>query len=576
MLEICKEIWLFFTYLFLFAKKIQLFNLWMPNLSLSYIASMKKIVIIFAFLSIVGNISFAQTPGCQWAERAGGTGHDGAFSVAVDASENSYVAGFFYSSSITFGSDTLTNAGLDDIFLAKFDANGNAVWARSAGGTGYDNVYSVVVDALGNVYITGCYGSPTIAFGFDTLSNVGLLDIFIVKYDADGNVVWAKNTGGSSNDVANSITIDLAGNLVVTGMFNSPAIIFGSDTLTNAGNDDVFLAKYDSSGNLLWAKRAGGTDSDQAYSIVMDVAGNVLLTGYFASPTITFGSDTLTSAGWVDIFLAKYNNIGDVVWGTSAGGTDFDGAVSLAVDTSGNAYFTGYFYSPIVVFGSDTLTNVSPPDLFIVKYDTNGDVVWAHSSGGTKSDIGMSVAVDAAGNACLTGTFESPEITFGSCTLTNFGSFDVLFVGYDSFGNVLWAESAGGTDYDAGRCILIDGYLTGWFESPTITFGPTTLSNAGTNSADIFLVKLSNITGSKLLKDPLNIHIYPNPASELITIDTPDPGQLFILNLNGQALIVRQVTEAKTIVDISALPSGINVMKVVGEKGVRVGKFIKQ
>ncbi|MFA5782356.1 MAG: SBBP repeat-containing protein, partial [Bacteroidales bacterium] len=469
---------------------------------------MKKAILIFAaisFLCFLSKISYAQTPDWLWAKSAEGMGSDYAYSIAVDASGNTYVAGYFNSPTLSFGSDTLTNTSTGgsgyDVFLAKYDANGNVLWTKSASGTIDDYAYSVAVDDSGNIYVAGFFESSTLSFGSTTLTNAGDCNIFLAKYDANGIVLWAKSAGGTYYDWAPSVAVDDSGNAYLTGCFYSPTITFGFTILTNAGSSDIFLAKYDANGNILWAKSAGGTDEEVAYSVAVDASGNTYLAGYFESLTLTFGSDTLTNVDRWDMFLAKYDATGNVLWAKSAGGTSYDVAYSVAVDTSGNTYVAGYFSSFTISFGSTTLTNVSVgyADIFLVKYDASGNVLWAKSAGGASEDEATSVSVDASGNTYLAGYFWSPTITFGSTTLTNVNVnnyTDIFLAKYDANGNVLWAKSAGGTNYDEAYSVAVDTpgntYVAGWFYSPTLIFGSTTLTNAG--GYDMFLAKLAAFT----------------------------------------------------------------------------------
>jgi hypothetical protein len=346
---------------------------------------MKKLYTIIMALVVSAN-TFAQAPNCLWAKSAGGTDVDYGRSVTTDASGNVYVMGYFYSPTITFGTTTLTNAGTtgySDMFIAKYDAAGNVLWAKSAVGIDSDRGYSVTTDASGNVYVTGSFDSPTITFGTTTLTNAGYTDIFIAKYDAAGNVLWAKSEGGTSYDEGYSVATDASGNVYVTGYFIS-SITFGTTTLSNAGEEDMFIAKYDAAGTVLWAKSEGGTSNDYFRSVSTDASGNVYVTGYFYSPTITFGTTTLTNAGGFDIFIAKYDAAGNVLWAKSAGGTDDDLGYSVTTDASGNVYVTGSFDSPTITFGTTTLTNAGSVDMFIAKYDGTGTGVGVDEMFGNK------------------------------------------------------------------------------------------------------------------------------------------------------------------------------------------------
>ena len=159
--------------------------------------------------------------------------------------------------------------------------------------------------------ITGRFESDSITFGTTTLSNVAYQDIFIVKYDALGNVLWAKSTGGTFDVYGVSISTDVSGNILVTGAFRSDSIAFGTTILTNTsvGTADIFIVKYDAFGNVLWAISEGGTNHDVGSGISTDISGNVMVTGFFDSPSITFGPTILTNAGVHDIFVAKLDGI---------------------------------------------------------------------------------------------------------------------------------------------------------------------------------------------------------------------------------------------------------------------------
>jgi hypothetical protein len=198
--------------------------------------------------------------------------------------------------------------------------------------------------------------------------------MFIVKYDTAGNVFWAHSEGGIYSEFSEGVAADAAGNVLVTGFFESPSITFGITVLTNAGSGvspDLFVVKYDGAGNVLWANSAGGTGDDAGRSIATDATGNVLVTGFFISPSITFGTTPLTTTGGFDIFIVKYAPAGNVLWANSAGGTEDDRGRGVATDAGGNVLVTGEFYSPSITFGTTVLTNAiaGDYDMFIAKLD---------------------------------------------------------------------------------------------------------------------------------------------------------------------------------------------------------------
>ncbi len=538
---------------------------------------MKKLytTLVIALISIN---SFGQAPNWVWAKNAVGTGQDVGNSIAVDATGNTFIAGRFDSPTITFGTITLTNSAYPDIFIAKYDANGNVIWAKSAGGTGYDEVNSIITDATGDVYITGYFRSSTMTFGTTTLTNnssIGYSDIFIAKYDANGNLVWAKSVGGTNNDYGSSIATDAIGNTYLTGAFQSPVITFGAMTLTNNGAYNIFIVKYDTNGNVVWAKSAGGTYDNSGKSIVTDAAGNTTITGYFSSPTITFGATTLTNGvifGDPDIFIAKYDTNGNVLWAKSASGNnDFAEGYSISNDASGNTIITGFFSSTIITFGTTTLTNNAgingSSDTFIAKYDTNGNMLWAKSAGGNSGDKGYSIATDAAGNSYLTGDFMSPTITFGTTTLTNNGGYDIFVAKYDTDGNVIWAKSAGGTGSDNGHSIATDAagntYIAGTFQSPTLTFGSTTLTNNG--SYDIFIAKLDGTTGIAEIENGETVLLAPNPTTSHTTItfnEAQKNTSIKVMNTLGECIQQLTTSNQQLTLDMSGYAKGVYFVKI--------------
>jgi hypothetical protein len=429
-----------------------------------------------------------------WARRAGGILSDEGYSIAVDASGNSYVSGYF-AGTATFGNGiTLTSTGQNDIFIAKYLSNGDLAWARRAGGTGIDQGNNISVDSTGNSYVIGYFEGTADFDNGVTLTSTGSYDIFVAKYTSNGNLEWARRTGGTGVDFGFGIDIDSAGHSYVTGYFNGTSTFGVGVTLTSSGPYDIFVAKYLSNGDLAWAKRAGGSRSDLARGISVDASGNSYVTGYFDG-AITFDSVvTLTSAGDYDIFVAKYLSNGDLAWAKRAGGADFQQSNGIDLDSAGNSYVTGYFFGTATFGDSVSLTSAGFPDIFIAKYTSNGDLAWAKRAGGIRNDQGSGISVDSAGNSYVTGFFNGTA-TFGTTTLTSAGGSDIFVAKYDSTGTVLWAKRAGGISGENGNGIGVDSagnsYVTGHFAG-TATFDDSiTLVSAG--SIDIFVSKFGDL-----------------------------------------------------------------------------------
>ena len=504
---------------------------------------MKKTFLLF-ILALCSLALFAQNEDWLWAKQAGGISGDKGYSIAVDAYGNSYITGYFRESA-TFGTTTLTSSSDygSDIFVAKMDINGNWLWAKQAGGTDYHGGYGIAVDANGNSYVTG-YFSGSATFGTTTLTSSGYDDIFVAKLDSSANWLWAKQAGGTSSDIGYGIAVDAYGNSYVTGYFKSSSCSFGTITLTSSGYEDIFVAKLDINGNWLWAKQAGGTSEDGGTSIAVDANGNSYVTGSFKE-SANFGTTTLTSSGSWDIFVAKIDHNGNWLWAKQAGGTDNDGGISIAVDDNGNSYVTGGFYGSSCSFSTITLINssIEYSDIFVAKIDYNGNWLWAKQAGGTGYDAGYGIAVDTNGNSYVTGEFDG-SATFGTTTFTSSGGSDIFVAKLDSNGNWLWAKQAGGTDDDYGKGIAVDNngnsYVTGYFWS-SATFGTTTLTSSSDYGSDIFVTKLGEVNSIDL-PDIISFNgirsIYPNPFNPLTTIDyeisMPADVKIEVYNNRGQ------------------------------------------
>jgi len=379
-----------------------------------------------------------------WVKQIGGIDGDAGLSITTDVIGYVYITGRFELSADFdpgFGTSNLISVGEYDIFILKLDPGGNFIWAKQMGGTDNDYVQSITTDVNGNIYSTGKF-QLTADFdpdsGTSNLISVGYSDIFIQKLDSDGNFLWAKQMGGWDDDAGLSIIIDVNGYVYTTGHFRGtvdfdPGI--GTSSLTSAGFGDIFIQKLDSNGNFLWAKQMGGTWSALGNSITTDAIGNVYTTGYFRE-NVDFdpgpGSSILSSAGDGDIFIQKLDPNGNFLWVKQMGGIDRDNGESITVDTNGNVYTTGYF-SGISDFdpgpGSSILSSAGDLDIFIQKLDPNGNFLWAKQMGGTDSDYGKSINIDAIGNVYTTGYFHGTgdfDPCAGMSSFTSVGISDIF------------------------------------------------------------------------------------------------------------------------------------------------------
>ena len=542
---------------------------------------MKCKLFIIALCSFYCIAALAQAPAWEWAKEGAGANYDQSLTVSTDNAGHVFVCGYFNSPTITFGNTTLTNAFPNEeaAFIVKYDAAGNVIWATSFSGGYGEIITSCVNDNLGNLYVTGYYGSTSLILGSDTLINAGSYDVFIIKYSPSGNVLWAKSAGNTTFDKGKSIAIDDAGHIYVTGFYDSSPISFDGFTLPNAGNYDLFIVKLDTLGNTMWAESIGSTGLESGSNVVFDNSGNFYLTGAFNSPSVIIGGVTYnnTSAGSNDVFLTKYNANGTVIWTRTGAGTYSDGDHNAATDLAGNVYLTGTYASSSIVFGTDTLINTGVRDIFIVKYDASGNIIWAKSAGSIDWD-NASGYTDHLGNYYLMGGFNNSDSFILDTDTINCidtaGYSSVIFIArYDNLGNVMWIKSTedpGSSFRDLAFDNANNIYLTGVYGS-SIDFGTTSLSNSGIQN--LFLAKINNLTVAlepSILK-PINA-FYPNPFNSLTVkqINTPiQSGKLCIYNQLGQ--LVKEINNLNgNTISISRdnLPNGIYYILVTEKENI--------
>ena len=368
-------------------------------------------------------------------------------SIALDVSGNVYLTGSF-SNTVDFdpgaGAANLTSAGASDIFISKLDSSGNFVWAKRMGGTSYDTGSNIALNTSGEIYTTGSFNN-IVDFdpgaGVANLTSNGNTDVFITKLDSNGNFIWAKNMGGASSDQGLAIAVDTNGNIYSSGTFETTADFdpnAGATNLTSAGDYDIFVSKLDSNGSFIWAKSMGGIDSDVVADVAVDSSGNVYTTGSF-NATADFnpslgGVDNLVSAGFADVFVSKLDSNGDYVWAKRMGGTYYDVARGIALDTSDNIYTTGYFSQTADFDPGLGFTNLSSGggfnDIFVSKLDSNGNFGFAKSMGGAAAhDYGNAITLDPSGNIYTTGYFAGTADFDPSGVVNNLTSTG----GYDIF-----------------------------------------------------------------------------------------------------------------------------------------------
>lgn len=395
------------------------------------------------------------------------------------------------------------------IFLFSGPAAAQAwQWAFSGGGSGTDGGRKTCVDASGNVYVLGYFGSSSINLNGNNINNAGSsgTDVFIAKYDPAGNYIWSQRIGGTGSEYGGGICTDGSGNVYVAVYFDSPTLLISPYSVTNAGLNDILIAKFNSTGSILGLYKFGGPNSEAINGIAYSSAQNAIyIAGNYGSPTLAFGTTTLTNtnnSGFsYDMYLAKLTTAGAVTWAKTAGATNSNEYVAdVAVDASSYPYVLGSFQpvsSTTTTIGSTLLTSYGSQDVFVAKYLDTGVFQWAKNIGGSQSDYSTGFVIDGANNLYIAGYYYGATMNVASFTLPNAGAYDVFVTKCNSAGTFQWATGFGATNSDYANDIAIDGasniYITGAFTGTTVSVGAYTLTNSAPGPADeVFVVKYNS------------------------------------------------------------------------------------
>jgi hypothetical protein len=426
------------------------------------------------FASFLSSVAHAGVPGHLWSHHFGTTLQDYPSAVAIDAAHNVFMCGS-YSGTINFGGGALTSSGSFSIFLAKFDANGNYLWAKSySGSTANAQAVALALDTSGNPVMGGTYTS-TVNLGGPLVNNNGGTDIFLAKYaNADGANQWALGYGSTGNESMNSLTVDALSNIIVGGQISGSNLNLGGGTITTSGQDG-YIAKYGPTGVFQWQKVYGSVSSDGVFSVAADAGNNIYATGMYAG-SVDFGGGPLVSYGASDMFLLKLDTTGAHVWSKHYGAANTEWGNGIALNSAGTGIFVSGLFSTSTDLGGGTVSSYGSQDGFVARYDANGNYVWGHHYGGTSgTDNVLYLSVGGNGDIAFTGVFTGTA---------HFGGLDLIATGTDTFvaradanGNVTgvrgFVDSSNG---DAPRGIASDA--TGNFATVGF-FGPGTADVGG-------------------------------------------------------------------------------------------------
>jgi hypothetical protein len=370
-----------------------------------------------------------------WQRSLGGTDTDGVWSVLQTADNGYLIGGYTYSTD----GDVNGNHGWDDAWIVKLNPSGILLWQKCFGGSDFDSARSTIQTSDGGYLITGFADSND----GDVSGNHGWSDMWALKTDSSGNIIWQKCLGGTDDESSRSVIETSDGGYLLAGYTWSD----DGDVSGNHGDSDFWIVKIDISGNLLWQKCFGGSDYDHAYSGLETSDGGYLVAGY------TYSNDGNVSGnhGNSDYWVVKTDTAGNLLWQKCFGGSDFDYAHSVIETSDGGYLVAGYSYSN----DGNVSGNQGYSDYWIVKLDSSGNLLWEKSLGGSDDDQSYSVIQTSDGGYMVTGySFSTDGDVSG-----NHGETDYWIVKLDSSGNVIWQDCLGGSDYDEayGLTDLSDG-----------------------------------------------------------------------------------------------------------------------
>jgi hypothetical protein len=395
-------------------------------------------------------------PAGLWVAGGGGAKNDKTRAVTFDREGNVFLAGETTDSGV-FGELKREGLGGMDFFLAKVSKDGRFLWVRSLGGSLVDRGYGVATDSAGNAYVTGHFQSIDAAWLGGVLANKGDYDVFVAKYSPQGEALWIRTAGGKGYDYGHGIVVDSAGDVVVTGAVAGEAQF--DDTTVNAGSISrpIFCAKYSKEGDLRWVKTTSGSFSGSGHGVAVD-ATNAIYIGGSGGGKGSFEGKPLEIIGGQAGVVLKLSPQGDAVWAAAIVGQPSAGFHEIAVDGTGRVWCAGMFKGRLKLAAGDvSSTGDKDNDGFLAHFSPDGAFQWARVVQGTATDYCLGVATDGTGRSFVTGEF-SAKARFAGRSLESLGATDVFTAALTEVGDIEWLLSSGGAKGD-------NAYTMAWHPS---------------------------------------------------------------------------------------------------------------
>ncbi len=538
-------------------------------------ARMKKLIIssIILLLSFTG---FSQA-GFEWAQACGHPFYGETKSVlTTDQEGNVFMAGSFIETAV-FGAESINSAGGTDIFIAKHNTAGEVLWLMADGGEDYDYLHGIAVDDDGFYTCGTFYGTTHI--GSETFTSQGSQDIFLVRYDTEGIFSWARHIGSPKTDFVNAMCTDPEGNMIITGHYYD-SISFGDTMLYAAAASDIFLAKYNVSGELQWLKQASGSSSDQSYSLSCDDEGNILFTGSYYND-ILIGDTLLTTMFPTGVFMAKMDNNGTLQFVSQIDGNGLIAKSFATFDSNGDIFFTGNFTDQINIGSYYFDAGAFNIDIFITRYGADGELIWADHGYGIGSDQLISISAGPKKDIYISGHYLA-DIHFSDLTLAYnlcCGSEEIFLVRYTEDGIPAWGDSITGERAKLEAICKNENdelFVTGMFKVQ-LSFGDIILEGGDEYTNFLCGVATGTLTSVREVEEKGLLSVYPIPAGDELNIRMPSKIHNInyeIIDMSGRVLLEGRTTGSSKL-DISSIPAGQYLFRIYdAASGISDGKMI--
>lgn len=441
---------------------------------------------LLAALHLTGPSWAAEPPVCQWVFGGGGAEHDKTRAVAIDGAGNVLLASECVGDAV-FGERRWRSAGGMDMVLVKLDPSGRVVWVSGLGGSKTDRAYGADTDAEGNIYVTGHYESADLVVNGESPGNAGDYDIFTAKFSPEGRILWIRTAGGEGYDYGHALVVDGSGDVIVSGAVQG-GCHFGEMKVDGEGKGRaIFCAKYGRDGDLKWVRTTSGV-SGSGHGIAVDGEGNLYLGGN-VSGIGAFGKVVIEAPTQAALAL-KLTPEGEGVWASVIPGSHGALYHEIACDASGRVWGAGMFKGEVSLAGETFASSGEKDnDGLIVHLDNEGRVKWAHQLHGSGTDYCLGVATDGKGMSYFCGDFNVDTELAGKALATR-GSGDVFLASFDETGDLRWVELAGGEKNDSAYPLVFRApdelFVAGAF-SASADFGGRELKDSG--SSDLYVAR---------------------------------------------------------------------------------------